>query len=154
MDVRAVGVIVLGALVLASGTAPGENLLTVEPESYRSENYRSPTPATLRGARVITTPEAQNLWIEGSAAFIDVLPNFPPPPDLPAGTLWRGQQRFNIPGSTWLPDTGYGELSEGKGQSRAFAATGACADYARPDLGGSSLSVSGGRKATCGPRSG
>jgi hypothetical protein len=68
MDVRAVGVIVLGALVLASGTAPGENLLTVEPESYRSENYRSPTPATLRGARVITTPEAQNLWIEGSAA--------------------------------------------------------------------------------------
>ena len=111
MDVRAVGVIVLGALVLASGTAPGENLLTVEPESYRSENYRSPTPATLRGARVITTPEAQNLWMEGSAAFIDVLPNFPPPPDLPAGTLWRGQQRFNIPGSTWLPDTGYGELS-------------------------------------------
>ena len=61
MDVRAVGVIVLGALVLASGTAPGENLLTVEPESYRSENYRSPTPATLRVARVITTPEAQNL---------------------------------------------------------------------------------------------
>ena len=81
MDVRAVGVIVLGALVLASGTAPGENLLAVEPESYRSENYRSPTPATLRGARVITTPEAQNLWMEGSAAFIDVLPNFPPPPD-------------------------------------------------------------------------
>ena len=32
-------------------------------------------------------------------------------PTLPAGTLWRGQQRFNIPGSTWLPDTGYGELS-------------------------------------------
>ena len=119
MDVRAVGVIVLGALVLASGTAPGENLLTVEPESYRSENYRSPTPATLRGARVITTPEAQNLWMEGSAAFIDVLPNFPPPPDLPAGTLWRGQQRFNIPGKHLAPGyrirrafTGSGRLSE------------------------------------------
>lgn len=111
MDVRAVGVIVLGASVLASGTAPGENFFAVEPESYRSENYRSPTPATLRGARVITTPEAQNLWMEGSTAFIDVLPNFPPPPDLPAGTLWRGQQQFNVPGSTWLPDTGYGVLS-------------------------------------------
>ena len=94
--------------MLASGTAPGESLLTVEPESYRSENYRSPTSATLRGARVITTPESQNLWIEGSAAFIDVLPNFPPPPDLPAGTLWRGQQpkarRILYPGAKCFPE--------------------------------------------------
>ena len=39
------------------------------------------------------------------------MPNVPRPADLPAGTLWRGKQRFNIPGSTWLADTGYGELS-------------------------------------------
>jgi PQQ-dependent catabolism-associated CXXCW motif protein len=105
MDVRAVGVIVLGALVLASGTAPGENLLTVEPESYRSENYRSPTPATQRA--LSRHPRHKTSGLKAP----QLLPNFPPPPDLPAGTLWRGQQRFNIPGSTWLPDTGYGELS-------------------------------------------
>jgi PQQ-dependent catabolism-associated CXXCW motif protein len=111
MIVGLVGVFALGALVLAGGAAAGQTPSADEPESYRSENYRSRTPATLRGARVVSTIEAQAIWSEGSAAFIDVLPNFPPPPDLPAGTLWRGQQRFNIPGSTWLPDTGYGELS-------------------------------------------
>jgi PQQ-dependent catabolism-associated CXXCW motif protein len=30
---------------------------------------------------------------------------------LPAGTLWRDKPRANIPGSIWLPDTGYGELA-------------------------------------------
>jgi PQQ-dependent catabolism-associated CXXCW motif protein len=40
-----------------------------------------------------------------------VLPHVPRPPDLPIETLWRGQRRLNIPGSIWLADTGYGELS-------------------------------------------
>jgi PQQ-dependent catabolism-associated CXXCW motif protein len=108
---RLVAVIALRAFVLASATAAGQFPSVEEPESYRNENYRSPTPASLRGARVVSTIEAQAVWGNGSAAFIDVLPHFPPPPNLPAGTLWRGQHRFNIPGSTWLPDTGYGELS-------------------------------------------
>ena len=93
MIVGLVGVFALGALVLAGGAAAGQTPSADEPESYRSENYRSQTPATLRGARVVSTIEAQAIWSEGSATFIDVLPNFPPPPDLSAGTLWRGQQR-------------------------------------------------------------
>jgi len=116
MIVGLVGVFALGALVLAGGAAAGQTPPADEPESYRSENYRSRTPATLRGARVVSTIEAQAIWSEGSAAFIDVLPNFPPPPDLPAGTLWRGQQRFNIPGSTWLPDTGIRRAFTGSGR--------------------------------------
>src|ERR1700730_835573 len=88
MIVGLVGVFALGALVLASGAAAGQTPPADEPESYRSENYRSRTPAKLRGARVVSTMAAQAIWSEGSAAFIDVLPNFPPPPDLPAGTLW------------------------------------------------------------------
>src|ERR1700736_1543309 len=111
MIVGLVGVFALGALVLAGGAAAGQTPSADEPESYRSENYRAPTPATLRGARVVSTVEAQAIWKEGSAAFIDVLPRFPPAPNLPVGTLWRGQHRFNIPGSTWLPDTGYGDHS-------------------------------------------
>ena len=35
----------------------------------------------------------------------------PPRPDLPPGTIWRDKPRLNIPGSAWLPDTGYAELS-------------------------------------------
>ena len=77
MIVGLVGVFALGALVLASGAAAGQTPPADEPESYRTENYRAPTPATLRGARVVSTTEAQAIWREGSAAFIDVLPEFP-----------------------------------------------------------------------------
>jgi PQQ-dependent catabolism-associated CXXCW motif protein len=82
-----------------------------EPEAYRLEDYRAEVPATLRGARVIGTDEAATIWRSHSAAFVDVLPRPPRPRDLPAGTLWRDKPRANIPGSIWLPDTGYGELA-------------------------------------------
>jgi len=82
-----------------------------EPEGYRADNYRSPVPATLAGARVLTTDQAENIWRSKSGVFIDVLPRPPKPPKLPAGTVWRDKPRLNIPGSTWLPDTGYGALA-------------------------------------------
>src|ERR1700730_17045223 len=99
MPVALARIFALGALLLATGAALGQTLSSDEPESYRTENYRAATPATLRGARVVSTVEAQAIWKEGSAAFIDVLPRFPPAPNLPVGTLWRGQPRVNIPGS-------------------------------------------------------
>jgi PQQ-dependent catabolism-associated CXXCW motif protein len=82
-----------------------------EPEGYRTENYRAPTPATLSGARVLTTKDAHQIWTEGRAVFLDVLPRAPRPPNLPPGTIWRDKQRLSIPGSVWLPDTGYGALA-------------------------------------------
>lgn len=81
-----------------------------EPEGYRSDNYRAPVPATLAGARVLTTSEAESIWRDKSGAFIDVMPRPPKPKNLPAGTVWRDAPRFDIPGSIWLPDTGYGTL--------------------------------------------
>ena len=95
-------------LVAVAGAATAE---VPEPEGYRLENYRSPVPATLRGAKVIGTDEAEAIWRSHSASFVDVLPRPPRPRDLPAGTLWRDKPRANIPGSIWLPDTGYGELA-------------------------------------------
>jgi PQQ-dependent catabolism-associated CXXCW motif protein len=83
----------------------------VEPESYRLGDYRAPTPATLRGAKSIGTKEAENIWRDGNASFVDVLPRPPRPRNLPEGTLWRDKPRADIPGSIWLPDTGYGELA-------------------------------------------
>jgi PQQ-dependent catabolism-associated CXXCW motif protein len=82
-----------------------------EPEGYRTDNYRAPVPATLKGARVVTTEDAEAIWHAGSAVFIDVLPHAPKPPNLPPDTVWRDKPRFNIPGSVWLPDTGYGALA-------------------------------------------
>jgi PQQ-dependent catabolism-associated CXXCW motif protein len=82
-----------------------------EPEGYRTDNYRAAVPATLAGARVLTTGQAEAIWRSGSGAFVDVLPRPPKPPNLPAGTIWRDKPRLNIPGSIWLPDTGYGALA-------------------------------------------
>ena len=82
-----------------------------EPDGYRTGDYRAPTPATLKGARVLTTVEAADLWRAGGAVFVDVMPHAPRPANLPVGTIWRERPRQNIPGSIWLPDTGYGELA-------------------------------------------
>lgn len=95
----------LSAAVVWAGSAPPE------PGTYRQQDYRAPTPATLRGARVLTTGEAEALWHSGVAAFIDVLPQAPRPVGLPADVVWRDKQRLDIPGSVWLPDTGYGDLA-------------------------------------------
>jgi PQQ-dependent catabolism-associated CXXCW motif protein len=83
----------------------------LEPDNYRLEDYRAPTPATLRGAAAIGTQEAERIWRSGIASFIDVLPRPPRPRNLPEGTLWRDKPRANIPDSIWLPDIGYGELA-------------------------------------------
>ena len=82
-----------------------------EPDGYRMEDYRAPVPATLAGVRVLTTAEAASIWGAKAGVFIDVMPRAPKPKNLPQGTVWRDQPRLNIPGSRWLPDTGYGKLA-------------------------------------------
>jgi PQQ-dependent catabolism-associated CXXCW motif protein len=82
-----------------------------EPDGYRTEDYRAPTPPTLKGARVVTTAEAAAIWRAKAGAFVDVLPRAPKPKDLPPGTVWRDKPRFDVPDSIWLPDTGYGRLA-------------------------------------------
>lgn len=82
-----------------------------EPDDYRMDDYRAPVPATLSGATVIGAEEAHALWTAGGAAFIDVLPQAPKPPNLPAGTIWRDKPRDSIPGAVWLPNVGYGAIA-------------------------------------------
>src|SRR5262249_41883825 len=72
-----------------------------EPGGYRTEDSRPPPPATLKGARVVTTVEAEQIWKLGGAIFLDVLPHAPRPANLPPGTIWRERPRRNIPGSCW-----------------------------------------------------
>jgi PQQ-dependent catabolism-associated CXXCW motif protein len=111
MILRVGGVVISGMLALVGMASRCDAQATAEPEHYRTDDYRAPTPATLRGARVITTAQAHAIWRAGAGAFVDAMPDVPRPANLPAGTIWRGKQRLNIPGSTWLADTGYGELS-------------------------------------------
>ncbi len=99
----------IATLALTLPAYAQENAL--EPEGYRTDNYRAPVPATLAGARVLKTGQAEAIWRAGKAVFIDVLPRPPKPQNLPEGTIWRDKPRSNIPGSVWLPDTGYGMLA-------------------------------------------
>ena len=106
----AVLAVILGLLAFAGAGVRGEDAAP-EPAGYRNADYRAPTPATLAGARVVTTAQAEALWQDKTAIFVDVMPRPPRPPNLPPGTVWRDRPRSDIPGSIWLPETGYGELA-------------------------------------------
>lgn len=82
-----------------------------EPAGYRLDDYRSKVPPTLRGAAVLSTEQAFDASRDGRSVFVDVLPRPPKPAGIPPDAVWRDKPRFDIPGSIWLPETGYGELA-------------------------------------------
>jgi PQQ-dependent catabolism-associated CXXCW motif protein len=98
-------------ITFALAVAAHAQAVTPEPDGYRMDDYRAAVPGTLAGARVLATSEAEAIWRGGAGAFVDVLPRPPKPQNLPAATVWRDKPRLNIPGSIWLPDTGYGKLA-------------------------------------------
>jgi PQQ-dependent catabolism-associated CXXCW motif protein len=102
----------ISAPVRAEAVDPGLKAPAVdEPENYRTGEYRTPVPATLQGAKVVSAEDASKMWNDGSAVFIDVYPYAPKPPNLPAGTIWREPQHFSIENAKWLANIGYGVLS-------------------------------------------
>ncbi len=102
---------VLVAAMLGGSRAIAAGAAVAEPHDYRMDDYRSPVPATLAGAKVLTPDEAADLWNKNAAIFIDVYPQAPKPANLPAGTFWRDPVHRSIDGAHWLPNVGYGALS-------------------------------------------
>lgn len=108
------GIAGLAVALLALSPSSGRGDPAVpEPAGYRMDDYRAPTPASLHGARVIDTQEAERLWRGKAALFVDVMPRDVKPANLPPGTIWRDKKRDHLPGSVWLPNVGYGALSAG-----------------------------------------
>ena len=106
-----------------------------EPAGYRMDGYRAPTPLSLAGAKTVDTAEAEALWREKGAVFLDVMPRDNHPANLPAGTVWRDRPRDHIPGSVWLANVGYGALSpEMESYFRSSLATLSNGDRDRPLL--------------------
>ena len=99
-------------LALAAAAVAADEAHVPEPEGYRTDDYRTPVPKTLAGARVIGADEAEALLKDGKAVFIDVFPRAPKPPNLPAGTVWRDPTHMTMEGAHWLPNVGYGVLSQ------------------------------------------
>jgi PQQ-dependent catabolism-associated CXXCW motif protein len=82
-----------------------------EPEGYRMDDYRAPSPATVAGGVMLDTDAAHQLWESGAAVWIDVLPAPRRPENLPPSALWMPLPHRDIPGSLWLPDIGRGALN-------------------------------------------
>ncbi len=113
----ALATLLLWGVVALAGTLSGheawgaEPAAVAEPQDYKMDHYRSPVPATLKGAKVLTADEAADLWDKNAAVFIDVYPQAPKPANLPSGTFWRDPHHRSIEGAHWLPNVGYGALS-------------------------------------------
>ncbi len=81
-------------------------------EGYRIDRYRAPLPDTAPGAITVDTAALKHLIERGSPVLIDVQAIAVRPETADFGLDWLpASQRFHIPGSTWLPNVGYGELN-------------------------------------------
>jgi PQQ-dependent catabolism-associated CXXCW motif protein len=117
---RLFGRILLGALssLLLSATLIS-NLATAadadaplfSADGYRIDAFRAPVPDTADGATTLTTAQLQSLLKQPGVVLLDVLPAPVKPKNRPANLLWLPPDRYDIPGSHWLPNVGYGALS-------------------------------------------
>ncbi len=67
---RGIAVLAVCLLALAVPSVSAQDAAVPEPDGYRTQDYRAPTPSTLKGARVLTTSEAADAWRAGGAVFI------------------------------------------------------------------------------------
>lgn len=95
----------LGSLSIAA-------MAVEEPTGYRTELYDDVVPQTLSGAERVTALDVQSLQAEENAVVIDVIPEHRRPAELPEGQLWIPVKHKGVPGAVWLPDVGFGVLSE------------------------------------------
>lgn len=84
----------------------------MQPDAYRTENYDDEVPAGLDGASTITAVEVKHLQKSAGAVIVDVIPQQRRPNFLPENQIWIPVDHKGIPGAIWLPDTGYGALSD------------------------------------------
>ena len=83
-----------------------------QPDGYRMDFYDSEVPAALDGASTVNAVEVRRLQETAGAVVIDVIPEQRHPEGLPENQIWLPVKHRGIPGAIWLPDTGYGALSE------------------------------------------
>ena len=99
----------LGGVLLLPHAAAGE-CIAEEPASYRESEFRAPVPCTLRGGTVLDTAALRALLVARPAVLVDVLPAPRRPAGMGDDVLWLPPVRHSLPGSVWLPNTGFGTL--------------------------------------------
>lgn len=83
-----------------------------QPAGYRMEQYDAEVPDALDGASVIFAAGVKQLQQTSGAVVVDVIPEQRRPAVLPENQIWIPVKHKGIPGAIWLPDVGYGVLSD------------------------------------------
>lgn len=97
----------LAPLLFAGTIEAGDNFL--DPVTgYRISHYQGVVPDNVPGGIRITTEEAEQIFKNRNAEFIDVSPSVGGGFDPETGQWRLTKTHDHIPGSTWLPDVGRG----------------------------------------------
>ena len=83
-----------------------------QPAGYRLQDYDARVPDGLDGAHSVTAAEVKRLQYERGAVVVDVIPAQRRANGLPDNQIWLPLAHKGVPGAIWLPDVGYGVLSE------------------------------------------
>jgi len=104
----------LFCLVQSAPALSADDQALFSSEGYRLSEFRSPVPASLPRVEVVNTDAVRLLLSDSDTrpTLVDVLPAPLKPEGLPATSLWLPPDHYNIPGSVWLPNVGFGRLSE------------------------------------------
>ena len=105
------GWLACGLLAFAASAWGGDADPLFNAEGYRMGEFLAPVPDAVPGAVRVTTSAVQAMIAAGRVILIDVLPAPPKPAGLDPTAFWSPPPHSNIPGSTWLPNVGYGQLS-------------------------------------------
>ncbi len=100
-------------MVFATAVHASAALEYIGPVGYRMSHYRAPTPASVPGARTLTTHALRALIEREKPVLVDVQAVIVRPDVRDEfGIDWLpNKARFHIPESVWLPNVGYGRLS-------------------------------------------
>ncbi len=83
-----------------------------QPDGYRMELYDDEVPVNLDGATRVTAVDVKRLQEQHEALVIDVIPEHRRPDFLPENQIWIPVAHKGVAGALWLPDIGFGVLSD------------------------------------------
>ncbi len=104
--------IVLLSVFLSSSASSDQRRIVEEPAAYRTSDYRSEVPLTLKGARVIDSAQQLQKFLRQNknAILLDAYPAPHKPDNFPTNDLWLEPERKTLPGAVWLANTGLGNI--------------------------------------------
>lgn len=101
--------LLLAATALAESSSPAA---VPEPAGYWTGDINSPTPATLRGGKVIDAKGLSALLQTGKVVVIDVSNAARRPENLAPGAPWLPLPHPGIPGALWIAGAGLGAVPD------------------------------------------